>query len=162
VAVQVGSHVRLHAYPDDLIAQLARSLADEGVEVVLFGDQPAFQLDDADPRIRNLCACTPDVADLAATLRQMDVVITSDSFPMHLAGALGITTLAVFTATDPVAASDYARVAALPSRAECSPCRHRGPNCPLGYGECAAHRDPSVKPSTIVERVLALMAATAA
>ena len=83
----------------------------------------------------------------------MSALVTGDSFPMHLAGAMGVPTIAVFTATDRVLGSDYPSVTALQSATECSPCRIAIGSCPLGHNECIAHRDASIDPQAIVDRV---------
>ena len=94
-------------------------------------------------------------------ISQLDLLVTADSFPMHLAGAMGVPTLTIFTATDPSLVSDYASVTALPSGAECSPCRVAEGACPLGHGECVAHRDLSVAPEAIVRRIESTLGADA-
>lgn len=106
------------------------------------------------PAVHDLLGQTPTVADLAAVLEQMQVVVTGDSLPLHLAGALGVTTLSIFTSTDAVIASDYPSVTAWQSDATCSPCRLADGECPLGHSECVAHRVSSLSPRRIVEHVL--------
>jgi lipopolysaccharide heptosyltransferase I len=56
--------------------------------------------------VHNLCGKT-SLVELGRVLQAMDLVITVDSGPMHMAAALGIPTLAVFGPTDPVRAGPY-------------------------------------------------------
>jgi hypothetical protein len=112
--------------------------------------------------VRDLIGQTPTVADLAAVLAQMELVVTGDSFPMHLAGALRVPTIALFTATDPVLGKDYASVAAVQSSAGCSPCYVADGACPLGHAECIAHRAPPLAPRALVQRALSMLPVGAA
>ncbi len=154
VAVHVRCSDSLRSYPRDLLEELTGRLVDADFEIYLTGTAeqtgPAWA-HDLD-HVHNLTGRTPGPADLAALMSHMDALITGDSFPMHLAGALAIPTIALFTTTDAVIGSDYASVAAVQSLADCSPCRIAEGTCPLGYGECIAHRDPSLGPEALVER----------
>lgn len=159
VAIHGGRSGNQRSYPQDTAERLAHELVDAGFDVYWIGeDAPArrARLFSAQ-RIHDLVGRTPTPADLAAVLAQMHVLVTSDSFPMHLAGALGIPTIALFTATDAVLGSDYASVVTVQSQAVCSPCRVATGACPLGHAECIAHRDPSISPSAIVEHVHSLV-----
>ena len=140
-------------------------LADGGVDVFLVGvDDAASQRASAvqpQNRIYDFVNRTPSVGDLAALLSQMDFVITSDSFPLHLTGALGIDSLAIFTSTDAVIATDYPCVTALQSGESCSPCRVADGACPVGHSGCIAHGNASLSPQRIAEQVRACMAVSA-
>jgi heptosyltransferase-2 len=76
-----------------------------------------------------------DLADLAAALSRLDILVTNDSGPMHLAAALGVRCLALFGPTDPArtrpAGEDH-RV--LYTDRWCSPCFRR--RCPLLHHRC--------------------------
>ena len=76
-----------------------------------------------------------DLAGLAAVLAHLDVLVTNDSGPMHLAAALGVQTVALFGPTDPrrtAPAGDGHEV--LCRGLWCSPCFRR--RCPLVYHGC--------------------------
>ncbi len=79
-----------------------------------------------------------DLADLAAVLGRLDLLVTNDSGPMHLAAALGVPCVALFGPTDPRrtapggAASGGHRV--LYTGRWCSPCFRR--RCPLLHHRC--------------------------
>lgn len=76
-----------------------------------------------------------DLAALAAVVAHLDVLVTNDSGPMHLAAALGVRTVALFGPTDPrrtAPAGEDHRV--LYRGLWCSPCFRR--RCPLLYHGC--------------------------
>lgn len=64
------------------------------------------------------------LVDLAALIQSLDVLITVDSGPMHVAAAFGVPVVAVFGATDPVRTGPYGshhRVLVL-EKLPCRPC----------------------------------------
>lgn len=76
-----------------------------------------------------------DLAGLAAVISHLDVLVTNDSGPMHLAAALGVPTVALFGPTDPrrtAPAGDGHEV--LYRDLWCSPCFRR--HCPLLHHRC--------------------------
>jgi len=80
---------------------------------------------------RVLCGETT-LADLVGVLRELRLLLTNDSGPMHLAAALGTPLVAVFGSTDwtetaPV--SERARV--VREETECAPCKLR--ECPIDH-----------------------------
>jgi len=160
-AIHVGVGGSLRTYPMDLVEELTGRLIDERFDVYLIGlhDNSRGRSDAHIPHRHDLTGRTPTPADLAAVLDQMNILITGDSFPLHLAGALGTPTLALFTATDHVLGSDYPSVMALQSKTDCSPCHVADGACPLGHTECVAHRDPSFSPTSIVNHIVSIATA---
>jgi heptosyltransferase-2 len=80
---------------------------------------------------RVLCGETT-LAELVGVLRELRLLLTNDSGPMHLAAALGTPLVAVFGSTDwtetaPV--SERARV--VREETECAPCKLR--ECPIDH-----------------------------
>lgn len=76
-----------------------------------------------------------DLAGLAAVLAHLDLLVTNDTGPMHLAAALGVPCVALFGPTDPrrtAPAGSGHRV--LYRDLWCSPCFRR--RCPLVYHGC--------------------------
>jgi heptosyltransferase-1 len=74
----------------------------------------------------NTCGQT-SLVELGSLLQEMDLVITVDSGPMHMAAALGKPVIAVFGSTDPLRTGPYGqtdRVVTVPDLA-CRPCRAR-------------------------------------
>ncbi len=87
-------------------------------------------------RTANLAGVT-DLIQLAALLKQADLMITCDSGPMHLAAAVGTKVLALFGPTDPVRTGPYGsghRV--IQKQEDCVPCLKR--SCALEHRICMA------------------------
>ncbi|MDD5482517.1 MAG: lipopolysaccharide heptosyltransferase II [Kiritimatiellae bacterium] len=88
------------------------------------GDRPAAAeiARELNGRAVNLAGKTT-LPQLAGLLREMDLVLTNDSGPMHLAAAFGKPTLALFGPTDPVLTGPYGRNhAVLKGKLHCQPC----------------------------------------
>lgn len=82
-----------------------------------------------------------DLAGLAAVLGQLDLLITNDSGPMHLAASLGVACLALFGPTDPTRTRPVGQEhQVLYTDRWCSPCFRK--RCPLIHHRCM--RDLSV------------------
>jgi lipopolysaccharide heptosyltransferase II len=76
-----------------------------------------------------------DLAGLAGVLANLDLLITNDSGPMHLAAALGVPCIALFGPTDPRRTSPSGEGhTVLYEDRWCSPCFRR--NCPLLHHRC--------------------------
>lgn len=76
-----------------------------------------------------------DLAGLAAVLGQLDLLVTNDSGPMHLAAALGVPTVALFGPTDRRRTAPAGPGHTVLSRdLWCSPCFRR--RCPLLHHGC--------------------------
>jgi heptosyltransferase-2 len=117
--------------------------ARQDCDVVIFGGPQDAQIAGA---IKE--ACGSDCINLAAklTLRELpaalgalDVFVTNDSGPMHIAVARGVSTVALFCATTPeLGFYPYATNAVvLQKDLPCRPCsNHGGRRCPLGTEDC--------------------------
>lgn len=117
-----------------------RMLEDHGATVLLLGTKDEQEIvsetisfmDHADIRdgaVRNLVGRTRDILDLAAVFSCCDLVVGNDSGPVHLAGAVGVPTIAVFGSTS----SDHTgvrgpKVVNIWEHFDCSPCFKR--ECP--------------------------------
>ncbi len=76
-----------------------------------------------------------DLAGLAGLLERLDLLITNDSGPMHLAAALGVRCVALFGPTDPARTSPYGKGhQVLYTNRWCSPCFRK--RCPLLHQKC--------------------------
>ncbi|MDP2956605.1 MAG: glycosyltransferase family 9 protein [Longimicrobiales bacterium] len=159
VGLVPGSNAPARRWPPDRFAAVARALIARGCRVAVLGSAAEQPITDrvcaAAPGSRNEGGKT-DLRSLAAVLSLCRVVITNDTGPMHLAGAVGARTVTLWGPSDPdeVAhqgeAQPWARGAGLP----CQPCfknhcPRSGPGTmlPEAYEECMRLID--------VERVLA-------
>ena len=132
LAPQAGSYSRARVWPLDRYRNLGKMLTDDGWPLVIVGG------DDAREAAETISsACSPgSVADLAGrtninqtalVLEQARAVIGNDSFPVHLASAVGAPTIAIFgpsnvEAWGPRSADSRVLTAGLP----CSPCLYTG------------------------------------
>jgi lipopolysaccharide heptosyltransferase I len=116
-------------WPAERFAQLAEEVsAQQGWRVILVGaESPVSPIAEAPGRMRtpalNLLGKT-SLLQLAALLRRADLLVTSDSGPMHLAAAVGTPVVAVFGPTDPRRVGPYGEGhAVLQKDIDCSRCR---------------------------------------
>jgi len=128
VGIFPGSNAPARRWPTDRFAALARTLGARGARLVVMGgprEAPwTARVAEESQGALDVGGLT-DLADLAALLSLCDLVVTNDTGPMHLAGAVGTPTVSLWGPSDPnevrqVGAPD-ARVtgAELP----CKPCR---------------------------------------
>ena len=109
--------------------ELAAALLAEGIGVILTGSRE----DDAmaggictgmDPRPVSLVGRLA-LKQLVAVLRKVDLMITVDSGPMHIAAAVGTPVLALFGPTDPLRTGPLGPGRILRRELPCSPCLQR-------------------------------------
>ncbi|HET9949507.1 MAG TPA: glycosyltransferase family 9 protein [Longimicrobiales bacterium] len=143
-----GANAPARRWPAGRFAALAAALAARGAGVVVLGGPAERDLTAsvaaAAPGSADLGART-DLADLAAVLSLCDLVVTNDTGPMHLAGAVGTPTVSLWGPSDP---NEVRQVGAPDVRVSgpelpCKPCRknrcpRRGPGTrlPDAHEEC--------------------------
>lgn len=107
--VAINPHGRhpTRRWPLARFAEVGRALQAGGAQLTIIGSR------DEGPRARALAGAlgggarvaagesAPDLPGLASLLAQVDLLITNDSGPLHLAAALGTPAVALFGATDP-------------------------------------------------------------
>jgi lipopolysaccharide heptosyltransferase II len=99
-------------------------------------------------KIENLCGRTT-LAELIATLRASDALLTNDTGTMHLAALLGVPTVAIFGSTEPALTGPLGTGhTVVRKRAECSPCFLR--ECPIDF-RCMRE----IEPATVIAAVRA-------
>ncbi|MCH7701136.1 MAG: hypothetical protein IID37_05570 [Planctomycetes bacterium] len=114
----------------------------------------------------NACGTTATFNDTIAYLEQMDALIATDSFLMHLGGALEIPTVALMsTVPARLRCSRYPSITPLEPDFPCAPCMMTTEErCPEGFDDCHALRSPSMRPARVfrtLERILLPTAAPA-
>jgi ADP-heptose:LPS heptosyltransferase len=99
------------------------------------------------------CAGRQSLVETGAMLKQMDLLISNDSGPVHMAAAVGTPTLVLFGPTDPCRTGPYGeghRI--ITSRVDCRPCFSR--ICRRRSGECLK----AIEPEEVVEEALGILA----
>lgn len=128
------------AWPLDRAADLARTLADTGHDVILLpgpGEEPGFApLRREAPRL--LWAPPTELRELADLLGRLDVLVATDCGPRHLAAARSTPTVTLFGPTDPVGWNqEHPLHVALRTGEPCSPCDLE--SCPVPGHPCLAN-----------------------
>lgn len=135
---------------------LASCLLAEGMGVVLSGgpgDAALAAAISADLRPAPLSLVGRlSVKELAAVLQDVDLMISVDSGPMHIAAAMGTPVVALFGATDPLRTGPPGPATILRRDLPCSPCLQRRCRIPEAY-RCM--RDLSV--AAVLEAARALL-----
>jgi ADP-heptose:LPS heptosyltransferase len=168
----VGVHVSggrvIKQWEPDRFAEVARRLADTcGATIVLTGAPEDAALIDGVRRALSVrrfvdVAGEIDLPVLAAILERLDLFVTGDTGPMHLAGAVGTPVVAIFGPSDPAryalrGAHDLVVRVDLP----CSPCNRirRPPERCVGHTpDCLA----SIPASRVFEAAMSVLKATGA
>jgi heptosyltransferase-2 len=90
---------------------------------------------------RNLAGHT-SVTALTAMLAGLDLVVTNDSGPMHIAAAVGTPIVAIFGSTNHVQTCPWRHTQTVIVRHDlpCAPCMRR--TCPLDYHACMEDIEP--------------------
>ncbi len=111
-------------------AEVARRLRDEhGARVLIFGTRSDSAI--TGPLAEQIGGGALDLtgkttlSQLAALMARCRVVVTNDSGPMHLAGAVGANVVALFGSTSPERTSPAGRVTIMRHECDCAPCMQR-------------------------------------
>jgi ADP-heptose:LPS heptosyltransferase len=145
VAIQLNASALNRSYPWSHLQTMAGLIAMDGHEVMLMG-LPGM-LKGCDTPFRNLTADGLTFRQSCAVLATCDAAVTPDSALCHVAGALGIPTVALYGPFLSQTRTAYSpSVIALNGKADCAPCTHHSSasqpwpaGCP-GWktGRCAA------------------------
>ena len=116
------------------------------------GQEDDCTIPSAPPKLHNLCSRTSSFAQTVAYLEQMDALICPDSYLMHLAGAMDLPTVALFsTVPARLHVSRYPSVVPMEPDFACAPClMTTEERCPEGYSDCHALRSPSMRPAMVL------------
>ena len=126
-------------YPEKF-AEVARTYADR-YEIVLFGGPSEVGMaNDIESALNGInltnLAGKTSIAELCSFIGGLDLFITNDSGPMHVAAAYGVPTVSIFGPTRHLETSQWMNEKSVIVRhdMECAPCMKR--ECPLGHHEC--------------------------
>ena len=157
VALCPGSiNSRAKRWPRERYAALADRLIDElGAEVLLLGSSAEAEVSrEVSRQMRNnpveLTGQT-DLAELVGILSVIDLLVTNDTGPAHIASALGRPTLVIFGPTNPLTTRPFSPFGEiLREPPDCAPCMLR--DCPIDH-RCMT----AITPAAVFERALALL-----
>jgi len=147
-------------WPPDKFSKLAISLA-EKFDIVIFGgknDIPRANLIEKKitkkgvKNLKNLAGKTT-INDLVNGISNLDLFITGDSGPMHIAAAFHIPTISIFGPTKSDETSPWMNPNSLIMKRdlECQPCMKR--TCPLGHHQCMNE----IKSQEVVKKSISLL-----
>jgi len=113
-------------------------------DILIFGGQSELEFansieeDLLENKIQNFVnlAGKTSVSELAEHISSLNIFITGDSGPMHIAASLKIPTIALFGPTNPLETSQWKNPNSLilQKNLECQPCMKR--TCPLNHHNC--------------------------
>ena len=143
-------------YPEKF-AEVARAFSNS-YEIVLFGGPNEVEMaKDIESRLNgvnvtNLAGQT-SVQELCSHIGGLDLFITNDSGPMHVAAAYQVPTVAIFGPTRHLETSQWRneKSGIVRHDMECAPCMKR--ECPLGHHECMK----SITANEVIEAVKKLL-----
>lgn len=152
IAIAPGSVWATKRWLPEYFTHLAGALADSGYKIVLIGgpaDEEVANIikESAKPPVYN-AAGKFSLRQSALLIRRSRLLISNDSAPVHLAGAVGTPIVAIFGPTVPAFGfspyGDKDRVAEIKDLS-CRPCgSHGGDKCPIGTFECMKKLTPEL------------------
>lgn len=157
VALCPGSiNSRAKRWPTERYAALADRLSDElDAEVLLVGSTAEAEVSlDVARQMRKqpiVLAGQTDLAELVGVLSQVDLLVTNDTGPAHIASALSRPTIVIFGPTNPLTTrpfSPFGEIVRQPP--ECAPCMLR--DCPIDH-RCMT----AITPDDIFERAVVIL-----
>jgi heptosyltransferase II len=129
-------------YPEQF-AKIAIELS-KNFDIMIFGsaNELEFAIEIEDHLIRNNIsnymnlAGKTSISELTNYISNLDIFITGDSGPMHIAASLKIPTIALFGPTNPLETSQWRNPHSIiiKKALECQPCMNR--TCPLKHHNC--------------------------
>jgi heptosyltransferase-2 len=160
VALCPGSiNSRAKRWPAERYALLADRLIEEaGAAVILIGSAEELEIaDDVRARMRRepiMLIGKTDLARAVAVLSLVDLLVTNDTGPAHIASALNRPTLVIFGPTNPLTTRPWSQKAEIIREPpDCAPCMLR--DCPIDH-RCMT----AISPDHVFERAVALLGKT--
>jgi heptosyltransferase-2 len=158
VALCPGSvNSRAKRWPADRYALLAdRLIAELDADVLLIGSAGELEVSlEVSRRMKHepiVLAGKTDLAPAVAVLSQVDLLVTNDTGPAHVAAALDRPTLVIFGPTNPLTTRPLVSVAEIVRHPpDCAPCMLR--DCPIDH-RCMT----AITPDEVFERAAAMLA----
>jgi ADP-heptose:LPS heptosyltransferase len=162
VGMVVGGRWPMKSIPDGILAETARLLHDlYGARITLLGGAAdssravAVSAAQGGRPHRNRTG-TGGVDGLIGDIERLHVLVSPDSGPAHVAAALGVPVLVLFTSTSPALGfwPDGFPGTFLAKGVDCRPChRHGGSSCPSGGEDCRRRLIPWEIAERTMERV---------
>ena len=159
IALCPGSiNSRAKRWPAERYAALADRFVDEcGADVLLVGSAAEQEVSlDVSRRMHNkpvMLTGKTKLAELVAVLSLVDLLVTNDTGPAHIAAALGRPTLVIFGPTNPVTTRPFSPFAEIVrSSPDCAPCMLR--DCPIDH-RCMT----AITPDDVFRRALTFLPA---
>ncbi len=132
ICISTGAKSHIKRWPKDRFLELCETLTSKlGIPIVLIGDERDKEItgeitreitSKARCRISDFAGRTT-LTELAALLKSSSLLITNDSAPMHIAGAVNIPVIAIFGPTDPLKYGPASKKSAVIRKdLKCSPC----------------------------------------
>ena len=157
IAICPGSiNSRAKRWPAERYAALADRFIDEcGADILLIGSaaEEAVSLEVSE-RMRNnpvMLTGKTELAELVAVLSLVDLLVTNDTGPAHIAAALGRPTLVIFGPTNPLTTRPFSPLAEIVCSApDCAPCMLR--DCPIDH-RCMT----AITPDDVFERARVML-----
>ena len=138
IALCPGStNSRAKRWPSERFAQLADLLIDElAAEVILIGSKSEAEVSqEVQQQMHNRCTMLTgktDLAQLVSVLSVVDLVVTNDTGPAHIASALNTPTLVIFGPTNPLTTRPFSASGEIMREPpDCAPCMLR--DCPIDH-----------------------------
>jgi heptosyltransferase-2 len=157
VALCPGSiNSRAKRWPAERYAELADRLIDElGAQVLLIGSSAEAEVSlEVSRQMRNqplMLTGQTDLTELVATLSLVNLLVTNDTGPAHIASALGRSTLVIFGPTNPLTTRPFSPFGAIVREPpDCAPCMLR--DCPIDH-RCMT----AITPAAVFERARELL-----
>ncbi len=157
IALCPGSiNSRAKRWPAERYATLADELVDElGAQVMLIGSQDELDVSvQVSRRMRNkaiMLTGKTDLAEAVSILSLVDLLVTNDTGPAHIAAALGRPTLVIFGPTNPLTTRPFSPMAEVVRHPpDCAPCMLR--DCPIDH-RCMT----AISPEEVFERAASML-----
>lgn len=145
VGIVAGGRWPMKTIPSGVVTELARLFCDiQGADVLVMGDSEDAGLaehivKDCGSRSVKSLAGEGGISQLISRIEKLDLLISPDSGPGHIAMALGVPVQIVFTSTSPTLGfwpADF-KGAFMVNPIPCRPChRHGGKKCTAGDEQC--------------------------